>query len=60
MSVLEKVLGQVKAYNKILEQEKMWKDKEKEEHKRSRRKSSDEKGHCKYLLKFFFVSILVE
>ncbi len=49
MSVLERVLGQVKAYNKTLEQDKMWKDKEKEAKKKSSRKSAD----CKYLLKFF-------
>ena len=51
MSVLEKVLGQVKAYNKILEQDKMWKEKERDEKRRSRRKSSDDhkKKTCKYL-----------
>jgi len=50
MSVLEKVLGQVKAYNKILEQDKMWKDKERDQKKRSRRSSDDKKKKtCKYL-----------
>ena len=51
MSVLEKVLAQVKAHNKILEQEKMWKEKERDEKRKSRRKSSDDKRKktCKYL-----------
>ena len=52
MSILEKVLGHVNAHNKILEQNKMWTDKEKRERARKREEEDNRKNkHCKFILK---------
>lgn len=63
MSVLEKILSHVNSHNKIIEQEKMWKEKEKRERSsRSSRKGDHKRKkskHCKCFLEIQIETFLL-